>query len=275
MAEIKKQPASLRNAFFPARAPAAIVLGEKVLSSPAGSALKPVIARDGGNYVVAYRQRGEVTHVALIRKGHAHIIPHLANRDAISLGEFSSNLQSFILNAVDSADLAESAFNADEGISQFAARPMAVVYGNDGKLYLVCQSDARVQYSKMPKAERRKAARDVIAFLAFLHNESFVTGGLSPDAVVFAATPMVKNPAKLEAMNEQDSLLHEAAATLAMFNRHGEIGGSKQMESLAKIYLSMCVVGRAEIAEELKRKGLKVPAYRAIADLAMKYSGVL
>ena len=75
-------------------------------------------------------------------------------------------------------------------------------------------------------------------------------------------------------MNENVSLLHEVAATLAMHNRHGEIG-RKNMEKLAKTYLAMSVVGRAEVASELKAKGSSVPAYKAIAKLAMKYSGFL
>lgn len=273
---------SAKDTIFAAKVPFAL-LNNNVKTSVLGSAVrrsrptaakqrKPIIVPAGKDkFAVAFRNKetGKVSHVVVVPKEFlTHAIQKLAN-----LGEFASD-SSFIINPVDNADSGESALNAGEELSLYAARPMALAYiGN--RMHLVCQTDTRVQYASMPKAAKSRAVVGVVALLSMLHNDGFVTGGLSPDAVVFSTRPMVKNPSKIEAAIEGDSILFEVASTFARFNKHGEIGGRQEMESLSKAYLSMCVAGRADIANELKSKGSVVSAYKAIAELAMKYSGFL
>ena len=157
---------------------------------------------------------------------------------------------------------------------QFQASHSARWYAdNNGSVRQVClTTDARLQYAKMPRARK---LLHVVALLKRMYNRGLVSGGLSPDDVVFDGDrTKVKNPALLQAMNDSDSILYEAVATLAMQNRDRKIT-RKSMGRIADALISSSVLARHYITEELRRRGSKVPPSEAGADLAMKYSGVL
>lgn len=269
-----------RGDFSSAREPAAFTLGEKVqVSLLSRSAPRPqplIVSPDRDTVAAAYREQNGrgVSHVAVVRRGSERLIKPLGDQKVLNSGEFTFGQQSYVLNLVDDAGSAEAAFNAGDDLSPYAASPVAMVYDSNGRMHLVClTTDARLQSGKGPKASK---PIHVIALLKRMHNRGITSGGMPPDAVVSeGGRAKVKNPARLQAMNDNDSLLYELVATLAMQNRHGEVGGRKNMARLAKAYLSSCVVGRHYVTEELRRRGSNAPPSEAVADLAMKFSGML
>ncbi len=208
---------------------------------------------------------------AVLTTEFEHLSYPLGSTNAKDKQHFREQQDEFMLHKVCSQTQAEMLVGSSDWLSEHASVPVGFVSNKENELFIVCQSGKRIDPAQASRQERVSACLAVISRLCKMHSQGFGCGGLSPEAMEFSGeSAKLLDPSKIFALNENDSLFYEAAATLRALVGNG-FAKVSDLDSLAFAYFSASPVCRHAVLSHIDEKKAREEHYKVLSETAKKF----